>query len=179
MKKKFIILSRYAIKPCKVVLLSVSFFLLPVADVHADAYTGWTECVQYESQQVELIEHASSDFKIELMQNKVVVPNQVGNSVMLDLRVDSPFQEEFELIKSEFAALPVEEAKVAFMSSDPGFFFTLKLKNNVKMNLSKYIDPEDDDAYVNIWKDDVLVVQDYMPIPDLTQILHSYYDERS
>lgn len=179
MKKKYLIIAQGAIKLCKIAFLSISFFLMSAVNVNADDnHSGWFEQVSVESQHVEVIEHGTTDFKIELMQNIEENHDNLNSDVILDLEVDSPYPAEFNSIKREFCCLPVEEANVEFMQSDPGFFFSLKLKDNVKMNIARYIDQDDDDSYVNIWKDDILVVQDYMPSADLTKILISYYGER-
>lgn len=180
MKKEYIIIAQSAIKLCKIAILSVSFFLMPVANISAaDNQCGWFEQVSAAAQHVEVIEHGSTDFRIELLQNVEENNDILNNEVIRGLEVDSPYSAEFNKIKREFCSLPVEEANVEYMNSDPGFFFSLKLKDNVKMNITRYIDQDDEDAYVNIWKDGILVVQDYMPSADLTKILLSYYDERS
>lgn len=177
MKKKYMVVSNMTVKSIQVVILSCSFYLMPLADVQASNDFRWAEQANIESQQVEMVEHGSADFKIELMQNPVADTFVLAENCLDNLKVESPYPKEFELIKKEISCLPIEESRVKYMPSDPGFFFSLKLKDDVRMTIASYID--DEDSYVNIWKDGELVVQDLMPLEDLTKILLSYYDERS
>lgn len=173
MNKKYIEVSKAVIKTCEVAILTFSFTLFSVGDVDAHEDESWEECPSIDRQQVEVVESLPAKTKFELLPNIEELP--VENKAMCELQVESPYQEDFERFKRELSSLPVLEAKVSYMVSDPGFFFSLKLEDNIRMTISRYVDPEDEDVYVNIWKDDVLAIQDYMLSSQLTEILLSHY----
>lgn len=175
MNKKYIEVSRAVVKICRVAILSFSFFLLSVGDVNAAVEGTWKEQISIDSPQIEFVEYEPSQIHFELLPTTETVATTTPNDTFCNLHVESPYQEEFEMIKRELSILPITEAIAVYMESDPGFFFKLKLKDNIQMTVSRYIDPEDEDAYVNIWKDEVLTIQDYMPLSHLTEILLSHY----
>lgn len=73
--------------------------------------------------------------------------------------------------------LPIKHGNAKYMSESKGYFFSLTLKNGLKLTITQYEDDIDEGAYVNFILNDDIIISDMMPIPTIIDIVDDFYQK--
>ncbi len=65
---------------------------------------------------------------------------------------------------------------VCYMKQTEGYFFDIKLKDDVRLTVTRYMDNSDDELYINVMHKDDVAFQGIMAIEDLLTSINEYYD---
>lgn len=82
----------------------------------------------------------------------------------------------FRSVSHKLMQLPLDKgSKVVYMQESAGYFFDLKLQGGIRLTITQYEDESEKGAYVNVFMDGEVLVQDFMSIGDIVSAMKEYY----